>query len=114
MFRVCVLTHREGSRAMPPKRKPGGPAEPLPAQHDDPDLPRLITLQEAAARLSLSYWAMRDLVLRGYLPRVRLPGRPGKDLHRILIDARDVERFIAEHRETRVHIPTPRGARKAS
>jgi Helix-turn-helix domain len=68
---------------------------------------QLITLDEVAARLQLSYWGSRDLVARGHLPAVRLPGRPGKNLRRILVSVADLERFIAEHKVQRVHIPTP-------
>ena len=72
---------------------------------------QLITLHEAARRLGLSYWGARDLTLRGYMAAVRLPGRPGKNLKRILIDIRDLEKFVSEHREIKVHVPVPRGPR---
>ena len=72
---------------------------------------QLISIDEAARRVSLSYWCVRDHILRGHLAAVRLPGRPGKQLHRILIDIRDLEKFVSEHRELRVHVPVPRGPR---
>jgi excisionase family DNA binding protein len=61
--------------------------------------PQLITLRQAAERLSLSYWAVRDLVIRGHLPAVRLPGTQHKDLRRVLIDEADLTSFIAAHRK---------------
>jgi hypothetical protein len=62
-------------------------------------LPQLITLHEAAERLSLSYWGARALVLRGFLPAVRLPAKRGHQ--RILIAVEDLQRFIDERREIR-------------
>ena len=72
----------------------------------------LRTLDYVAERLGLSYWGARDLVQRGYLPAIRLPGRrPDKNLRRILIDERDLEKFIEEHREVRA-IVQPAKARR--
>lgn len=63
---------------------------------------QLVTLHESARRLAISYWAARDLVLRGHLAAVRLPGkRGGKNLRRVLVDVRDLEKFVAAHREVR-------------
>jgi excisionase family DNA binding protein len=58
-----------------------------------------MTLRQVAAHLSLSYWAVRDLVIRGHLPAVRLPGTRHKDLRRVLIDEVDLTAFIAAHRK---------------
>ena len=82
---------RANRRRSPLTNKVPRPAAPL-------DGLRLLTLQEAGPRLGLSYWATRDLVLRGHLPCVRLPGKHGKNLRRILIDVRDLEEFVNEHR----------------
>ena len=49
--------------------------------------PRLLTLADAALRLSLSYWGVRDLIVAGQLPSVRLN-------RRVLIDPADLERLI--------------------
>jgi hypothetical protein len=68
---------------------------------------QLVSLRDVGARLQLSYWASRDLVLRGFLPAIRLPGRPGKNLRRILVSTADLEAFIADHRVRAVHVPTP-------
>ena len=35
--------------------------------------PRLLSLQQAAAYTSLSYWTIRDLILTGVVPSVRVP-----------------------------------------
>ncbi len=52
--------------------------------------PRLLTLREAAAYLSVSYWTVRGWVESGRLPHVRLPGR------RLLrVDRADLDRLIA-------------------
>ena len=80
---------------MPSRRKPDQQTADLPS------LVRLLTLHVVAGRLSLSYWGARDLVVRGYLPAIVLPGKRGKNLRRILIDERDLEKFISEHREVR-------------
>jgi hypothetical protein len=62
---------------------------------------RLLTIRQVAARLALSYWGARDLVNRGHLPSVRLPGKQGSELRRLLVDERDLEAFIGAHRELR-------------
>jgi hypothetical protein len=59
---------------------------------------RLLNLGAAAAYLGVSYWTMRDLVISGHVPRVRLPGvskrSKGDDMRRILIDKQDLDRLI--------------------
>lgn len=82
------------------------PLEPLPEPRDTEAeqharfraYVRLVTLHEVAERLSLSYWSARDLVLRGHLASVRLPGKSGKDLRRILVAESDLQAFIDAHR----------------
>lgn len=54
---------------------------------------RLWNLGRVALYLSLSYWTVRGMALRGDIPYVRA-GR------RILLDREDVDRWIAEHKET--------------
>jgi excisionase family DNA binding protein len=54
-------------------------------------------LRSAAAYLGCSYWTLRDLVLNGHIPAVRIPSpraRDGRVMRRILIDSRDLERLI--------------------
>jgi excisionase family DNA binding protein len=53
-------------------------------------------LRTAAAYLGCSYWTLRDLVLNGHIPAVRIPSpraRDGRVMRRILIDSRDLERL---------------------
>jgi hypothetical protein len=64
---------------------------------------RLLTLKAAAERLGVSYWMARDLVIEGVLPHVRLPSPrsgDGREMRRILIDERDVERLIDRYKTT--------------
>lgn len=49
--------------------------------------PRLLSQQEAASYLGISYWALRDLVFRRELPFVKI-GR------RVLIDRIDVDAYL--------------------
>ena len=63
---------------------------------------RLINLRTAAAYLGCSYWTLRDLVLNGHIPTVRIPSpraRDGRAMRRILIDSRDLERLIERWKE---------------
>jgi excisionase family DNA binding protein len=53
---------------------------------------RLLSLQDAAAYLSLSYWTLRGLVWNGSLQCVRV-GR------RVLIDREDLETFIEHNKQ---------------
>ena len=86
-------------------RRTSPPAKPAAAVALPDDVPRLITVQQAALALNLSHWAIRDAITRGYLPCVRLPGAPNgsgaKDLRRILIAVSDLQKFIADHRVER-------------
>jgi excisionase family DNA binding protein len=54
----------------------------------------LVSLQDAARYLGLSYWTVRDLVHAGTLRPVRLPLAGGRDLRRILLDRRDLDRLV--------------------
>ena len=56
------------------------------------DGPRLLGYKAASAYLSLSYWSVRDLVLKGEIPHIRY----GK---RVLIDRRDLDNWIAQRKE---------------
>lgn len=69
---------------------------------DDPPPVRLLSLDETAAYLGVSYWTVRDLVQAGRLPTVRLPHpRSGRDsIRRILIDRKDVDQLIELSRMT--------------
>ncbi len=49
----------------------GGPHRPMDAQST---APRLLTLQQAAEYLAVSYWTVRSWVEAGRLAAVRLPG----------------------------------------
>jgi len=55
----------------------------------DPVRPRLLSQQEAATYLGISYWMLRDLVFRGELPSVRIR-------RRVLIDRVDVDRYVGQ------------------
>jgi excisionase family DNA binding protein len=63
---------------------------------------RLMDLHTAAAYLGCSYWTLRDLVLAGHIPAVRIPSpraRDGRVMRRILIDSRDLDRLIERWKE---------------
>ena len=50
---------------------------------------RLLTVQQLAEELSLPYTSARDLLLRGTIPRVEIPG-----FRRLLCERKDVERLL--------------------
>ena len=59
-------------------------------------------LRTAAAYLGCSYWTLRDLVLNGHVPAVRIPSPRAKDgraMRRILIDTRDLDMLIERWKE---------------
>src|SRR5438552_9524001 len=63
---------------------------------------RLMDLRTAAAYLGCSYWTLRDLVLNGHVPAVRIPSPrapDGRALRRTLIDSRDLELLIERWKE---------------
>lgn len=57
-------------------------------------LPRLSTLQQASAEWGIPYTSLRDLVIRGFLPSVRLG-----DSRRIWIRREDLETMIQRSTE---------------
>src|SRR5438874_13403430 len=63
---------------------------------------RVMDRRTAAAYLGCSYWTLRDLVLNGHVPAVRIPSpraRDGRALRRTLIDSRDLELLIERWKE---------------
>ena len=64
--------------------------------------PRLLDLKAAATYLGLSYWTVRDLVLAGKLPSVKIPcprSGDGRTIRRILVDRHDLDAFIEQSKE---------------
>jgi excisionase family DNA binding protein len=55
----------------------------------EPLVPRLLSQQEAAAYLGISYWMLRDLVFRGEVPSVRIR-------RRVLVDRADLDRYVGQ------------------
>ena len=63
---------------------------------------RLMDLRTAAAYLGCSYWTLRDLVVSGHVPAVRIPSpraHDGRAMRRILIDSRDLDTLIERWKE---------------
>ena len=58
--------------------------------------PRLVDVATAAGYLGVSTWTVRDLLERGSLPRVSLPG-----VRRVLVDQRDLDRLVDASRRMR-------------
>jgi len=56
-------------------------------QHPNAPVPRLLSQQEAATYLGISYWTLRDLTFRGEVPHVKI-GR------RILVDRLDLDAYL--------------------
>jgi hypothetical protein len=59
-------------------------------------------LRTAAAYLGCSYWTLRDLVVSGHVPAVRIPSpraHDGRAMRRILIDSRDLDTLIEQWKE---------------
>jgi len=82
------------------------PASPLAVPAISPlqaeDVPRVLNLRAGAAYLGISYWSLRDLVLAGHVPAVRLPcprARDGRMMRRLLVDRRDLDALIERSRE---------------
>lgn len=70
--------------------------------------PRLLTIRDAAAYCSVSFWTMRDWIAAGLIPTIQLPplrpregAKPTTQLRRVLIDRHDLDVFI-EARKRRV------------
>ena len=58
-------------------------------------LPRLLTMRQAAAYLSVSYWTIRYWVESGKLRAVRLPG----DGRLLRIEVTELDRLVKECRD---------------
>ena len=63
--------------------------------------PRLLNLRQAAKYLGCGFWTIRDYVLQGLIPVVRLPplrARAGawqrEALRRVVIDGADLDSFV--------------------
>jgi hypothetical protein len=70
--------------------------------------PRLLNLKQAAVYLGLSFWSVRDYVLAGLIPSVKMPGlqpregdKPKQTLRRVLVDVQDLDRFIEQYKNAR-------------
>lgn len=64
--------------------------------------PRLMSIHQLAAYLSISYYAARELVIFGHLPSVKLPcprANDGRAMKRLLVRREDVDRWIDQHTE---------------
>lgn len=64
--------------------------------------PRLMSVDALANYMGLSYGTVRELVINGHLPSVRLPNPragDGRVMKRLLVDRADVDAFIEKHRE---------------
>jgi hypothetical protein len=57
--------------------------------------PMLLTLKQAAKRLGLTEWAMRERIWSGDIPIIRFPGG-----RKIYLDPRDLERLVEKNKET--------------
>lgn len=60
---------------------------------------RLVSLDAAAELLGVSTWTVRRLIDGGAVPVVKMAGRTGSSLRRILIDRADLEAFICRSKE---------------
>jgi hypothetical protein len=61
-----------------------------------PAPPRLLSAQDAASYVGWPYTTLRDAVLRGLVPVVRIPGQ-----RRMWFDVRDLDRLIEAWKERR-------------
>jgi hypothetical protein len=78
------------------------PEIPVRRQKSPPIEARLFNLQEAAFYLGVSPSTVREFTLMGALPTVKLPSRGEKGSKpRILIDVRDLSKFVDDHKEIR-------------
>jgi excisionase family DNA binding protein len=57
--------------------------------------PRLLPLKEAAERLGLTVWSMRERIWAGDIPFVRFPGG-----RKIFIDIKDLDKFVERNKTT--------------
>lgn len=62
--------------------------------------PRLVDLEGAATYMGrVSVWTIRDLIDNGSLPRVRVPLPGGRELRRVLVDVRDLDKLIYQAKD---------------
>jgi hypothetical protein len=69
---------------------------------DNESCARLLDLRAAATYLGLSYWTVRDCVVSGMIPVVKLPcprANDGRTIRRTLIDRRDLDHLIEANKE---------------
>ena len=66
----------------------------------------MLNLRQAALYLGVSFWSVRDYVSAGWIPPIELPGlrpregeRQKQTLRRVLVDLRDLDRFIESRKE---------------
>ena len=62
--------------------------------HSNTPAPRLLSQQDAAGYLGISYWTLRDLVFRREIPCVKI-GR------RILVDRLDLDAYLEQSKTHR-------------
>jgi hypothetical protein len=63
---------------------------------------RVLDLHAGAEYIGVSYWTLRDLVLAGIIPTVKIPStrvRDGRSIRRTLVDRRDLDAFIDSNKE---------------
>jgi len=74
-----------------------------PDETKQPASSRLLDLKSAATYLGLSYWwTVRDLVIAGRLPSVKIPcprSADGRTIRRVLVDRLDRDDFIEQSKE---------------
>ena len=60
----------------------------------------LVDEHEGAALCGVSFWTFREWTMAGLIPVVAPPSplNPRRPLRRRLIDRRDIEKFIAQHK----------------
>ena len=76
--------------------------KPVPPHSTSDDAPRVLNLRDGAKYLGISYWSLRDLVIGGHVPVVRLPcprSPNGRIMRRLLVDRRDLDALIDRSRE---------------
>lgn len=88
-----------------------GPEGPGNRAKDRKTVGRLLSMRQAAAYLGVSYWLIRDWVLDGVVPAVRLPGsrlRAGgrvvahsteRNTRKVFIDRQDLDRLVEESKQ---------------
>jgi hypothetical protein len=92
------LGHSAGTAT--PRARPSSGAARRAEPQQGQVLPRLVDLHAAARYTGLSYWTLRELLDSGALPRVRLEHGDGRPLRRVLLDVRDLDRWIEQAKDT--------------